>query len=102
VTRPARPPVAPGVTGRAPQMVVEPDASAPSKPNVLKQSAADSSMVREAGGGVENGYVEVKFKKPLRVVKTRQAGWYGAGRTATTTTSRRANALENNVSPITR
>ena len=53
-----------GVTGRGtPRWTVESDASAPSKPNVLKQSGAGTFpwCVRH-GTSIEDGFVEVKFK----------------------------------------
>src|SRR5438094_315035 len=53
-----------GVTGRGtPRWTVESDASAPSKPNVLKQSGAGTFpwCVRHRTS-IEDGFVEVKFK----------------------------------------
>src|SRR5690242_5953110 len=78
-----------GVTGRgSPKWSVEADASAPSRPNVLKQSGSGTFpwCVRPEVS-LENGYVEVKFK-PVSGRETRpEAGW-GGGRAGTTTTSR--------------
>ena len=53
-----------GVTGRGtPKWAVEPDAGAPSKGNVLKQSGSGTfpyCVLQQ--GSLTDGYVEVKFK----------------------------------------
>jgi hypothetical protein len=88
-----------GVTGRGShRWTVEADATAPSKPNVLKQSGQGDfpwCIVRDAA--LADGFVEVKFK-PLSG-KGDQAGglvwrWKDGGNYYVA----RANALENNVS----
>jgi hypothetical protein len=88
-----------GVTGKGnPKWTVEADASAPSKPNVLKQSGSGAFpwSVRP-DTSVTDGYVEVKFKAISG--KEDQAGgvvwrWKGGDDYYVA----RANALENNVS----
>src|SRR5213080_4902306 len=70
-----------GVTGRGtPRWTVESDASAPSKPNVLKQSGAGTFpwCVRHRTS-IEDGFVEVKFR-PSPGPRIGRAGWSGAGR----------------------
>ena len=88
-----------GVTGKGtPRWTIEPDASAPSKPNVLKQSGSGTfSWCVRTASSVENGFVEVKFKALSG--KEDQAGgvvwrWKDGNRYYVA----RANALENNVS----
>lgn len=88
-----------GVTGRgAPQWSVVQDESAPSKPNVLRQSGSGTFpwLVRE-DTSIADGFVEVKFKALSG--KGDQAGgvvwrWKGGDNYYVA----RANALENNVS----
>ena len=65
------------------------EASAPSKPNVLRQIGVAKLSLGGAAAipRSENGFVEVKFRS-LSARKTRPAASSGAGRTATTTTSR--------------
>jgi hypothetical protein len=88
-----------GVTGKGmARWAVRQDASAPSKPNVLQQSATGAfpwCVLR--GSSTENGYVEVKFK--AHSGKEDQAGgivwrWKDGNNYYVA----RANALENNVS----
>lgn len=52
------------MTGKGqPRWTVEQDASAPSKPNVLKQSGvADYPLIFKNGASLKDGFVEVKFK----------------------------------------
>jgi hypothetical protein len=88
-----------GVTGRGtPKWAVEADASAPSKPNVLKQSGSGTFpycvLTKSA---LADGFVEVKFK-PLSGREDQAGGviWrFGNGDNYYVA---RANALENNVS----
>jgi len=88
-----------GVTGQgAPRWSVETDASAPSKPNVLKQSGrGDFPWCVRLGTSVVNGHVEVRFK-PLTGDEDQAGGivwrWKDGGHYYVA----RANALENNVS----
>ena len=53
-----------GVTGRgSPRWQVEADATAPSKPNVLKQAGSGTfPWCVKTGVAIADGYVEVKFK----------------------------------------
>jgi hypothetical protein len=88
-----------GVTGKgSPHWAVVPDASAPSKPNVLKQSGHGTfPWCVKSDASVENGFVEVKFK--ALAGREDQAGgvvwrWKDMGNYYVA----RANALENNVS----
>ena len=87
------------VTGRgAPQWSVQPDATAPSQPNVLKQSGRGTFpwCVRN-GVSLRDGFVEVRFK-PISGREDQAGGvlwrWKNAGNYYVA----RANALENNVS----
>jgi len=76
-----------GVTGNgSPVWKVESDDSAPSKPNVLKQSAQ-----------ITDGFVEVKFK-PLAGREDQAGGLIWRFKDANNYYIARANALENNVS----
>ena len=88
-----------GVTGRgAARWAVQQDESAPSKPNVLRQSGVGSfPWVVRQGSSIEDGWVEVKFK--ALAGEEDQAGgvvwrWKSGGNYYVA----RANALENNVS----
>ena len=88
-----------GVTGRgAHRWTVEADASAPSKPNVLKQSGVgDFPWCVATGASLADGFVEVKFKSLAG--KADQAGgvvwrWKDGDNYYVA----RANALEDNVS----
>lgn len=88
-----------GVTGKgSPKWAVEPDSTAPSKPNVLKQSGSgafpwcvkkDTSLV--------DGFVEVKFK-PLSGNEDQAGGLVWRWKDGGNYYVARANALENNVS----
>ncbi|MEP6997552.1 MAG: family 16 glycoside hydrolase [Betaproteobacteria bacterium] len=88
-----------GVTGQGTsRWRVEADASAPSKPNVLKQSGrGDFPWCVRQGASVADGYVEVRFK-PLAGDEDQAGGvvwrWQDGGHYYVA----RANALENNVS----
>ena len=88
-----------GVTGKgAPKWAVETDRSAPSAPNVLRQSASGTfPWCVKQGVSLADGFVEVKFK--LENGKEDQAGgiiwrWQDGDNYYVA----RANALENNVS----
>src|SRR5881398_2794997 len=88
-----------GVTGRGtPRWTVESDASAPSKPNVLKQSGAGTFpwCVRHRTS-IEDGFVEVKFKA-LAGTEDRAGGVVWRWKDGDNYYVARANALENNVS----
>jgi hypothetical protein len=88
-----------GATGRgSPQWFVEADASAPSKPNVLKQSGnAVFPWCAKDDVALRDGFVEVKFK-PIQGREDQAGGvvwrWKGGDNYYVA----RANALENNVS----
>src|SRR5438552_15045739 len=88
-----------GVTGRGShRWTIEADASAPSKPNVLKQSARGDfpwCVVRDAR--LADGFVEVKFK-PLSGKEDQAGGLVWRWKDGDTYYVARANALENNVS----
>jgi hypothetical protein len=88
-----------GVTGKgAPKWSVEADASAPSAPNVLKQSGAGTfpwCVVK--GSSLENGFVEVKFKS-LAGKEDQAGGVVWRWKDGDHYYVARANALENNVS----
>ena len=88
-----------GVTGRgAPKWAVEQDASAPSKPNVLRQSGSGTfpwCIVKQSS--LVNGYVEVKFK-PLSGKEDQAGGVVWRWKDGDNYYVARANALENNVS----
>jgi 3-keto-disaccharide hydrolase len=88
-----------GVTGTgSPRWAVEADASAPSAPNVLRQSGSGTfPWCVKKGASVADGFVEVKFKAEKG--RQDQAGgvvwrWADGDRYYVA----RANALENNVS----
>jgi len=88
-----------GVTGRGfPKWTVEADATAPSKPNVLKQSGSGFFpwCVRPEVS-LETGYVEVKFK-PLSGKEDQAGGLVWRWKDGDNYYVARANALENNVS----
>ena len=88
-----------GVTGQgAHRWSVETDPSAPSKPNVLKQSGrGDFPWCVRRGSSIADGYVEVRFK-PLAGGEDQAGGvvwrWKDGGHYYVA----RANALENNIS----
>ena len=88
-----------GVTGRgSPKWSVEADATAPSKPNVLKQSGSGFFpwCVRPEVS-LENGHVEAKFK-PLTGREDQAGGVVWRWKDGDNYYVARANALENNVS----
>ncbi len=87
-----------GVTGRgASRWTVHTDASAPSKPNVLKQSGVGSfPWIVRRGTSIEDGYVEVKFK-PLEGTEDRAGGVIWRWKDGDNYYVARANVLENNV-----
>lgn len=84
--------------GGTPKWAVEADASAPSSPNVLKQSGSGTfpwAVKRDLQ--LENGYVEVKFK-PISGGRDQAGGLLWRWKDGGTYYVARANALENNVS----
>jgi hypothetical protein len=88
-----------GVTGRgSPKWSVEADATAPSKPNVLKQSASGTFpwCVRE-DAAFADGYVEVKFKS-VSGREDQAGGVVWRFKDGDNYYVARANALEDNVS----
>jgi hypothetical protein len=88
-----------GVTGTGvPRWSVEADASAPTPPNVLKQSGSGTFpwCVRK-DVQLENGFVEVKFK-PLSGREDQAGGVVWRWKDGDNYYIARANALENNVS----
>lgn len=88
-----------GVTGGgSPKWTIEADASAPSQPNVLKQSGSGTFpwCVRK-DASVTDGYVEVKFK-PLKGREDQAGGLVWRWKDGDNYYVARANALENNVS----
>lgn len=87
-----------GVTGRgSPVWKVEADPSAPSKPNVLKQSGdGDYLWCVNAGASVANGFVETKFK-PISGGEDQAGGVVWRFRDGDNYYVARANALEDNV-----
>ena len=88
-----------GVTGRgAARWAVHPDASAPSQPNVMRQSGVGSFpwLVRR-GASIADGFVEVKFKS-LGGREDQAGGVVWRWKDGDTYYVARANALENNVS----
>ena len=89
----------PGVTGRgSPKWSVETDASAPSKPNVLKQSGSGTfPWCVRPDASFADGYVEVKFK-PLAGREDQAGGLVWRWKDGDNYYIARANALENNVS----
>jgi hypothetical protein len=88
-----------GVTGKGtPKWAVQPDASAPSKPNVLQQSGSGAfpwCVMPETA--VENGFVEVRFK-PISGKEDQAGGVIWRWKDGDNYYVARANALENNVS----
>jgi hypothetical protein len=85
-----------GVTGKgSPVWKVEADASAPSRPNVLKQSGTGTfPWCVKQSAQITDGFVEVKFK-PLAGREDQAGGLLWRFKDAD---NARANALENNVS----
>ena len=88
-----------GVTGKgAPTWSVERDVSAPSAPNVLKQSGSGTyPWCVKKGVAIENGFVEVKFKS-LAGKEDQAGGVVWRWKDGDNYYVARANALENNVS----
>ena len=88
-----------GVTGRgSPKWSVEADASAPSRPNVLKQSGSgDFPWCVRPDVSLADGYVEVKFK-PVSGREDQAGGLVWRWKDGDHYYVARANALENNVS----
>ena len=88
-----------GVTGRGSQQwSVEADASAPSAPNVLKQSGkGDFPWCVRSDTSVADGFVETRFK-PLSGREDQAGGLIWRWRDGNTYYVARANALENNLS----
>ena len=88
-----------GVTGRgAPKWLIEADASAPSKPNVLKQSGSGAfPWCVKKDVAIADGFVEVKFK-PLDGREDQAGGLVWRWKDGDNYYVARANALENNVS----
>jgi hypothetical protein len=88
-----------GVTGRgSPSWAVATDSSAPSRPNVLKQSGQGTfpwCAVKDAS--VSDGFVEVRFK-PVHGREDRAGGVVWRFKDGENYYIARANALENNVS----
>ena len=88
-----------GVTGRgAHRWTVEADASAPSKPNVMKQSGrGDFPWCVKNDTSFADGHVEVKFK-PISGKEDQAGGLVWRWKDGDHYYVARANALENNVS----
>jgi 3-keto-disaccharide hydrolase len=88
-----------GVTGRGTaRWAVQPDESAPSKPNVLRQSGVGSfPWIVRRNTSIEDGYVEVKFKA-LAGEEDQAGGVVWRWKNGEHYYVARANALENNVS----
>lgn len=87
-----------GVTGRgSPVWKVEPDLSAPSKPNVLKQSGdGDFPWCVKKDASLKDGFVEVKFK-PISGNEDQAGGLIWRWQDGDNYYIARANALEDNV-----
>ena len=88
-----------GVTGRgSPKWTIEPDGSAPSQPNVLKQSGSGAfPWCVKKDVSIADGYVEVKFK-PLAGREDQAGGLVWRWKDGDNYYVARANALEDNVS----
>ena len=88
-----------GVTGRgSPRWVVEVDTSAPSRPNVLKQSGSGTfPWCVRPDVSLADGWVEVKFK-PISGREDQAGGVVWRWKDGDNYYIARANALENNVS----
>ena len=88
-----------GVTGSGtPRWSVVADASAPSKPNVLKQSGKGAfPWCVKSGTSLTDGFVEVKFK-PISGGEDQAGGVMWRWKDGDNYYVARANALENNVS----
>jgi hypothetical protein len=89
----------PGVTGRGtPSWKVEPDAAAPTKPNVLRQSGSGTfPWCVKRGVAIADGFVEVKLR-PERGREDQAGGVVWRWKDGDHYYVARANALENNVS----
>lgn len=85
-------------TGKGePKWMVEQDSSAPSKPNVLKQSGeATYPLAIKGDSNLKDGFVEVKFK-PISGEEDQAGGVIWRCKDADNYYICRANALENNV-----
>ena len=88
-----------GVTGRGtPKWAIEVDPTAPSAPNVLKQSGAGTfPWCVKSGTALTEGMVEVKFK-PISGKEDQAGGLVWRWKDGDNYYVARANALENNVS----
>src|SRR2546428_4087613 len=88
-----------GVTGRgSPKWPVEAGASAPSRPNVLKQSGSGTfPWCVRSDASLADGYVEVRFK-PLTGREDQAGGLVWRWKDGDNYYVARANALEDNVS----
>jgi len=88
-----------GVTGRgSPKWAVEADATAPSRPNVLKQSGSGAfPWCVRPDTSLPDGYVEVKFK-PVSGSEDQAGGLVWRFQDGDNYYVARANALEDNVS----
>ena len=88
-----------GVTGRGtPKWLVEADSTAPSAPNVLKQSGSGAfPWCVMKGVSVADGFVEVRFK-PISGGEDQAGGVVWRWKDGDNYYVARANALENNVS----
>lgn len=88
-----------GVTGRgSPKWMIEAEASAPSRPNVLKQSGRGTfPWCVKKNASLADGFVEVKFK-PLQGREDQAGGLVWRWKDGDNYYVARANALENNVS----
>ena len=87
-----------GVTGRgAAKWAVAEDPTAPSKPNVLKQSGSGTFPFCVLQSSFADGYVEVKFK-PVAGKEDQAGGVVWRFKNGDNYYVARANALENNVS----
>lgn len=88
-----------GVTGRgSPRWTIEADSSAPTPPNVLKQSGSGTfPWCVKKGVSIRDGYAEVRFK-PLEGREDQAGGLVWRWKDGDNYYIVRANALENNVS----
>jgi hypothetical protein len=88
-----------GVTGKGtPRWAVEADGSAPSAPNVLRQSASGTfPWCVKKSASLADGFVEVKFK-PEKGKEDQAGGVVWRWKNGDNYYVARANALENNVS----
>src|SRR5258706_11940238 len=90
-----------GVTGHGtPRWAIEADPSAPSAPNVLKQSGSgDFPWCVKQGVSLGDGFVEVKFK-PISGREDQAGGVVWRGKEGGHNHVGPANALENNIFPV--